>query len=881
MIFRWLPRLSWLLLVLFAVSPALRAAESQPQRRLTYEQDIRPILKAQCFHCHGEEEKPKGKLDLRLVRLMLKGGDSGEAIVPKNHEESLLWQRVEDDEMPPIDKKLSAPEKALIAKWIDQGAITARPEPATLAPGLEPTDEEKSFWSFQPIRRPEPPRVKHQNRVRTPIDAFLLAPLETKSLGFAPEADKRTLIRRVSFTLTGLPPTPADVDRFLADEAPDAYERLVDRLLASPRYGERWARHWLDIAGYADSDGYTPKDPERKYAYKYRDYLIRSLNNDRPWDELIREQLAGDEMLTPPFRDLAPEDVDKLVATGFLRMAPDGTSDPSAEQELARNDTIAETIKIVSTSLLGLSVGCAQCHAHRYDPIPHEDYYRFRALFEPAYNPKSWRTPAARLVSLWSDADRAQAQKVDAEVKAIERERAKAVAELVDKVFEQELAVAPAELQSKLRETRKIPAPKRTAEQVKWFKTYPRLNVTSGNVTLYDPKSFNAITKAFASKVAAARAKRPPEDFVHALTEIPGQVPTTHLFSRGDIQQPRQAVEPGELTVLSNGSESSQIPVDDPAVPTTGRRLAYARHLTDGQHPLVARVLVNRVWLHHFGQGIVNTPADFGVLGDRPSHPELLDWLADEFMREGWSLKRLHRLIVTSTAFRQSSQRLPELEAVDPDGRLLGRMPVRRLEAEAVRDSILVANGRLNTRMYGEPVPVTPDEAGQVIIGKDNRDGAGRPVGKRGALGDEEWRRSLYIQVRRSLPLGLLETFDAPLMAPNCERRTSSTVAPQSLMMMNNDFVVEQSDQFASKLEREAKGDLNAQVQLAWRLALALEPSPEQVGSAVRFLRDQQAEFAATGSPSAAKPGAPAPAHRALATFCQALFSSNAFLYVD
>lgn len=870
-------------------TPNVRAAE--PERQLTYEQDVRPILKAHCFQCHGEEEKPKGKLDLRLVRWMKQGGVSGESLVPGNHEESFLWQRIEDEEMPPDDKKLSAKDKAVIATWIDQGAVTARAEPASLAPGVEPTDEEKAFWSFQPIRRTDPPRVQrdHEALVRTPIDAFLLEKLEQKDLGFAPEADKRSLIRRLSFTVTGLPPTPAEVEQFLADEAPNAYDRLVDRLLASPRYGERWARHWLDVAGYADSDGYSPKDAERKYAYKYRDYLIRALNLDRPWDELIREQLAGDEMLSPPYQDLAPEALDKLVATGFLRMAPDGTSDPANEPLLARNDTIAETIKIVSTSLLGLTVGCAQCHAHRYDPIPADDYYRFRALFEPAYNPKSWRLPSGRLISLWTAADRAQAEKVDTEVKAIERERAKEVEALVQKVFDQELAEAPAELREKLRSTRDTPPAKRTAEQKQWFKTYPRLNVAPGNVSLYDAKAFNAITKEFTGRVAKAREKRPAEDFVHALTEGPGPIPTTHLFFRGDIQQPRQAVEPGEFKVLTSESDPPSIPSDDPTIPTSGRRLAYARHLTNGKHPLVARVLVNRVWMHHFGRGIVNTPGDFGMLGERPSHPALLDWLADEFMSQGWSLKALHRLILTSTAFRQSSLRAPKLEAIDPDDRLLGRMPVRRLEAEAVRDAILAASGRLTPTMYGPPIPVAVDEAGQVIVGNDNRDGAGRPVSKRVSLGNEEWRRSLYIQVRRSLPLGLMETFDAPPMTPNCERRTTSTVAPQSLMMMNNDFVVQQSEIFAARVALEAGRDPKAQIQVAWRLALGLEPSTVEVESALQFLTSQQADLSASanatpagGAQAKSKAKAKAdPAQLALATFCQALFSSNAFLYVD
>lgn len=869
----------WLRLGIAVACVTVFAWSTSAAEPLTYERDVRPIFKAHCFHCHGEEGKPKAGLDLRLVRLMVKGGESGEAITAGNHEESLLWELVEGDEMPPVDKKLSAAEKHTISSWIDQGAKTARPEPEVVGGKLEPTEEERAFWAFRPIVRTEPPRVSHVEQVATPIDAFLLQALESRGLAYNPEADRSTLIRRLSFDLTGLPPTPEEVDAFVNDEAPDSYERLVNRLLESPHYGERWARHWMDVAGYADSDGYTARDAERKYAYKYRDYLIRSLNADRPWDELVREQLAGDEMLAPPYANLSPADADRLIATGFLRMGPDGTSDSSADQNAARNDVVAETIKIVSSSLLGLTVGCAQCHSHRYDPISHEDYHRFRALFEPAYDRTHWRAPDARLISLWTDDIRKQAAEVDAEVKAIDKERAQAVNDLVQKVLERELNVAPEELRPKLREARETSASKRTDEQKALLKQYPRVNVSSGNVSLYDGKAFREITDRFAKRVAKAREKRPAEDYVQALTEVPGQVPKTFLFARGDYQQPREAVEPGELSILTAAAGTPEIPVDDPSLPTTGRRLSYARHLTSGRHPMVARVLVNRVWLHLFGRGLVNTPADFGALGERPTHPELLDWLADEFMRGGWSLKRLQRLILTSSVYRQSSHRTAENDAVDPENRLLGRMSVRRLEAEALRDAILSVSGLLNAELFGPPVPVSPDEAGQVIVGKDTRDSAGRPTGKGGSVGSEAFRRSLYLQVRRTLPLSLLEAFDEPVMVPNCERRAASTVAPQSLMLMNNDFILEQSGAFARRVSA-AGSDASAQVRLAWRLAFAKEPSDEQQSAALAFLASQTEAFAAEPK-SGRKDEKATPHQQALAVFCQALLSSNGFLYVD
>ncbi|MCH7686555.1 MAG: DUF1549 domain-containing protein, partial [Planctomycetes bacterium] len=376
------------------------------EKKLTFERDIRKILKTHCFQCHGEKQEPEGELDLRLRRLIVKGGESGPALVAGNLKESLIYQRILDGEMPPGDMKVSKAELAVIKRWISSGAKTARPEPESISPGILITEEDRSFWSFQPIRRPPVPRVKHAESVRNPVDAFLLERLEERGFTFSPEADKQTLIRRATFDLLGLPPTPGEVEQFLADDSQHAYDRLIERLLKSPHYGERWGRHWLDVAGYADSEGYTNEDPVRNDAYKYRDYVIRSLNADKPFDQFIQEQLAGDEMVDYPYNNLSADEVEKLVATGFLRTSPDGTGVGSVDQKTARNQVMADTIQIVSSSLLGLTVNCAQCHDHRYDPIQQSDYYRLRAIFEPAYDWKNWRTPAGRRISLYTDADR-------------------------------------------------------------------------------------------------------------------------------------------------------------------------------------------------------------------------------------------------------------------------------------------------------------------------------------------------------------------------------------------------------------------------------------------------------------------------------------------
>lgn len=832
---------------------------------LQFEKDVRPILKAHCWHCHGEEQELKGGIDTRLAGLLLKGGDSGPALVPGDHAGSLLYQRMASGEMPPGKKKASAEELALIARWIDDGATTARPEPETLAAGHSFTEEEKTHWSLQPIVEPDVPAVVHAELVRSPIDAFLLSKLEAKGLSFSAEADRETLIRRASFDLTGLPPSPEAIDKFVADPSPEAWSSLIDELLNSTAYGERWGRHWLDVAGYADSDGYNENDTERAWAWRYRDYVIRSLNADKPWNQFLTEQLAGDELLTPPYQDLTPDQADQLIATGFLRMCPDGTAAGGPDQMIARNDVIAETIKVTSTSLLGLTVGCAQCHEHRYDPISQADYYRLRAIFEPAYDPANWRAPNARLVSLWSSEVQAAAKAVDAELAEVSKKRTEELDGIVEDTFERELQKLPVDQQPLARAARETPTDKRTPEQEQLIKEFPFLNVDRGSVYLYLPDRLNGFNKKWDELTEETKKKRPADDYVMCLNEVPGTVPVTKLFSRGDFQQPREEIPPGELTILNPAG--LEIPVDDPAIPSTGRRLAYARHLTSGQHPLVGRVLANRFWMHHFGQGLVSTVGDFGVKGEKPSHPELLDWLARNFMDEGWTLKRFHRMLMNSTVYSQVSVRNPEQDAVDSDNRLLGRMNVRRLEAETVRDAILFLSGRLVQTPFGKPVPVSPDDVGQIVVAVDTRDSAGRPTGKVEALGDNEFRRSIYVQVRRSMPLGVLEPFDMPRMTPNCERRTSSTAAPQALLMMNNPFVIQQAEMLATRI-CTAGAELPAQVTLAWRSIFGRKPTDSELQEGVEFLT-----VPAESSPEIE--------NAALNHFCQALLSSNGFLYVD
>jgi len=860
----------------------------------TFEKDIRPILKAHCFECHGEGEKLKGGLDLRLRRLMLQGGDDGPALVPGKPDRSLLFKMVHSGEMPKREKKLTHEQVALIKRWIATGAKTARPEPAEIGKGGGITEEERAFWSFQPIRPPAVPATKPRDRARTPIDAFLVDALAKKKLGFSRDAGRITLLRRAHFDLIGLPPTPAEVEAFVADTAPDAYEKLIDRLLESPHYGERWGRHWLDVAGYADSDGYSDADPPRAYAYKYRDYVIRSFNADKAFDQFVTEQLAGDELAHAAQGSLQtaladPQLRELLIATGFLRMGVDGTATPAlSDPDAVRNQVVADTIKIVCTSLLGLSVGCAQCHDHRYDPIPQTDYYRLRAVIEPAYDPKKWRTPDQRLVSLYTEAERTKAGEVEAEAKKVAEEKEAKQKQYIDEALTKHLEKFEAPLRDQLRAAYDTSADKRTAEQKKLLADNPSVNINAGVLYQYNQKAADDL-KAMDAKIAEIRGRKPPEDFICVLTEPADAVPVTYLFYRGDPKQPKEAILPGGLSVLTPPGLSIELPKKDQDLATSGRRLAFARWLVSGTNPLVARVLVNRVWLHHFGRGLVGTPSDFGVMGERPSHPELLDWLATDLIRNGWQLKRLHKLIMTSTAYRQSSRHDPRREQRDPENRLYWRKPVHRLDAEIIRDSMLAVSGTLNEAMFGPPVPVRPDVHGQIVIGIDKTEGDNKmPVEV--PLKGEEFRRGIYVQARRSRPLAMLHAFDAPVMEVNCERRQSSTVATQSLMLMNSRFILDQAARFAERLQKEGGNNRVGQVARAWQLAFSRSPTALELAGAVEFLSRQvdqlETEVEETDQKAKkdekAKPNVkPAPELQALTDLCQALLSANEFLYVD
>ena len=890
--------LAIVLSVILLAASSVCAAENLP---LVFEKQIRPILKEHCFHCHGEEEEVSGGLDLRLRRLLAKGGDSGAAIVPGDPENSLLLDVLRSGEMPAGKDKLPDEQISLIETWIRQGALTARTEPQQVSDLDAFTEEERSWWSLQPIASPAVPSGSGLTDSTNAIDRFVARSLQQAGLNFSPDASPRTLIRRLHFDLTGLPPTPDEITAFTEEfkYAPDAaYKSLLERLLHSHAYGERWGRHWLDVAGYADSNGFDEKDVVRQHAWRYRDYVIRALNNDKPYDQFVREQIAGDEIAASlGLHANSPTDSEKaryaelITATGFLRMAPDGSA--SQNNVATRDQCISDTIKIVSATLYGMTIQCAQCHNHRYDPITQADYYSLRAIFDPGFDVTRWRVPRNRLVSLQTTEQAKQAAEIEAQAKAIDAERTTKQQQFIAEVLEKELEKRDEALRADLREAYHTAPKERTPEQKKWLASHPSINnLSASSLYLYDStyKTKHADTlKAIAARAKALRDTKPVEEFVHAFAELPQEqaaVVATRVFFRGNPESPKEVVAPSDLSVLA-GWRNIQIPEFSTAVPTTGRRMAFAESITDGKHPLLARVIVNRVWMHHFGRGLVATVGDLGVLGERPSHPELLDWLASRFMQSGWSLKALHRLILTSQTWKQSSGRSSLGDQVDPDNRLLSRQNTRRLEAEVLRDALLAVTGKLNRKPFGPPVPVMPTTDGSIVVGIDTTDSAGRQTGKFVPLNGEEFRRSIYVQVRRSRPLDMLTTFDAPSMTDaNCTSRPITTVSPQSLLIMNNAGMRQHARHFCERLQATGPPDRKSRIRAAFELCYGRTATESEVTESEAFIAAQAAYYQEnptrfeTESGPLEKENA-APESLALGAFCHALLSTNEFLYID
>ena len=834
-----------------------------------FERDVLPILRAHCLKCHAD--RPKAKLDLRTRAGMLRGGESGPALVPGSAARSLLFEMIHKGEMPPRGGKLTPRQVALLEAWIEAGAPLVGGKQAEVTT-TKITARDRLFWAFRKPVRPGVPAVRNAQRVRTPIDAFILARLEARGLGLSPDADRVVLLRRLFFDLIGLPPSLQEVDAFLADTRPDAYERQVDRLLASPHYGERWGRHWLDAAGYADSIG-GDNDPgqvfPREGMYHYRDYVVRALNEDRPFDRFLTEQLAGDELhdyrsapvLTPTMRE-------HLRATGFLRTTVDHTYEQELNRPFERYQVLHDSIEILTTNLLGLTVACARCHDHKFDPLPQVEYYQLLAILKPVYNPEQWIRPQDRHLP---DVSLREKEAILRHNAAIDRQVAEANRQLAalrvpheKKLFEAKLAALPEAIRADTAEALKTPPAKRgTVQQYLAGKLGPTLKVTPAEVARSLGESERARAGALQEKIAALNRGRRSFGKIQAAWE-PGQgaVPPTYVFRRGNHLAPGAEVRPGFFSVLCDPTRPTLVPPAGPGATTSGRRTAWAHWLTRADHPLTARVVVNRAWQRYFGEGIVATADNFGRLGARPTHPELLDWLAVEFARGGWRTKALHRLIVTSTVYRQSSTTRPDTQANDPGNQLLGRMRLRRLESEAVRDAMLAVSGNLDRTLGGPPVPIEPRPTGLVVI----------PTGGLAAP-TTRWRRSIYLFARRNYNLTLLSVFDQPVMATNCIRRVHSAVPLQSLTLLNDATLFEQADHFAARVAASAT-TAEQQIETAFRLAFARKPTPREVTAGLAFLGKLQVAYAAEKLP-------PALAERkALVRLCHMLMCANEFLYV-
>jgi hypothetical protein len=746
------------------------------------EASARSILDSKCVVCHGKTRM--SDLDLRDIKTTVAGGKRGPAIVPGKASESLLYKAVKregDLQMPPGKISLTAAEVKILGDWIDAGA------PWDSSAGAKRT--EPTWWSFKKVVRPPLPQVKTASAVRNPIDNFILAKLEAKGLPAAAPANRQTLVRRAYFDLHGLPPTPAQVDEFVNDKSPDAWEKLVDRLLASPRYGERWGRYWLDLVRYADTSGFET-DHFFTTAWRYRDYVIGTFNSDKPYNAFVQEQIAADELWstnmdlegTSTLPKEKAENVNRRIGTSLFTLG----SFPiefTYYGDQYRAEWQADAVDTIGAAFLGLTVGCARCHDHKFDPIRQRDYYSLGAMFAGSVERE------IPLVSLFDVENNTRNTPLLAQAQALKR---MAGGRGRRSAMQEEEGV----------NTGDSPAP--TARSAGSNTERAAMMQQLGEAYLRAPERY-------------------PTANVLAHEEI---VPDTHVLAKGDYKNKGEKVEPGYLSALHAGP-----PINEPKgvlfVPQ--RRKALALWLTSPENPLLARVMVNRIWRGHFGEGLVRTPNDFGRQGEAPTHPELLDWLAAEFAERGWSIKQMHRLMMLSNTYRSASVAEGEVLKVDPENRLFSRMKRRRLDGDAIRDTILSVSGSLNLKMGGMGIipPLTKEEilaARMPYLWPAHPDPA------------EHNRRSVYLQMKRSMTLPMLQIFDAPDTATSCPQRETSTVAPQALALMNSDFTQAQAEQFAARIRKQAGEDSQAQIDAGWRLAFGRAPSAEERKTALEYL---------------------------------------------
>ena len=853
------------------------AAWCQTERPLVTQHDVIPILLLRCAACHGRQNQEAG-LDVRTKASMLRGGKSGPAFVSGKPQESLILKRVLAEEMPPRKrlievsvKTMRSDEIEVLKAWIETGAPEVIEDPEPADEDLLISDDDRQFWAFQPPHSSPIPSVRHPDLVRTPIDAFILEKLEENGLSLSPEADRRTAIRRASFDLTGLPPEPREIDRFLADTTPSAYERMIDSLLASRRYGERWGGYWLDMAGYADTEGERLPDLNRPHAFRYRDYVIRAFNADKPYDRFLLEQISGDELADyESAEEITAEIYDNLVATGFLRMVPDPTFANVTGFVPNRLEVVADALDVLSSAVLGLTVKCARCHAHKFDPIPQRDYYSLAAIFKGAYDEHDWMKPNSQdpvdavpgkhlvryLPHVTTEELRgwqAREGELDKEIASLRKALEAKAAPLKEKYVEARLAELPDTLQGDVRQALDTPADERNEIQSYLVEKLGKgLAASAENLKEFD-EVFKKTVAVADMKIQALEKKRRPKPMIRALWDR-GDPSPTYLLRRGDYLAAGPLVKPAVLSVLADGELELKRPW--PGAKKTGRRLALAKSLTRPDHPLTARVIVNAIWKHHFRHGIVKSLGNFGRTGTPPSHPELLDWLARRFVESGWSIKALHRLIMTSATFRQSSTATPEHERLDLDNDLLSRYPLKRMEAEVLWDTLLLVSGRLDETPFGPANGVSVRADGLVT-----------------AVGTEKgWRRSIYVEHNRKQNMTILESFDLPRLTPNCLERKLSTVAPQALHLLNNETVYKLAASFAQRVLQDAGTDPARQIDRAYRIAFGRPPTTKEAQLALETL----GTFREERQKSESRPDV-----KALADLCHIVINAAEFIYID
>jgi cytochrome c553 len=808
---QWVVGLGFLILASLFFWPTTQAESPQTQGADFFEKEIRPLLIARCYKCHGDLAKPKGKLRLTSRDSILQGGESGPAAVAGNPAESLLIQAIHYTDalkMPPAGK-LPNREIDMLTRWVQMGLLwpAAAPNASGASNGssalggteYQITEEQRKFWSFQPVKDIPLPEVRDGSWATTGIDRFILRKLEEKGLRPAPPADKRTLIRRATFDLIGLPPTPEEIDAFLSDTSGDAFAKVIDRLLASPHYGERWSRHWLDIVRYTDSfDARILNGPgsvmDATEAWRYRDWVVKAFNRDLSYDQFIVDQIAGDILAS---REQKPARLEKIIATGMLAIGNWGGGD--ADKEKLLTDIVDDQIDVVGRSILGLTIGCARCHDHKFDPIPTADYYSLAGIFFsthilPNVGPKTDGPPMLR-IPLGSPQESERQAQCSARIAGLEKQLQSA-----KPTGHQELA------RSLLPEGTRFIVTAAT-----------KVRVSALEEKLADLKKQAPAPLPFANGAQEGGVPESPQAGFH----------NVRIHIRGSYSRLGDMV-PRRFPRILAGDQ--QAPIREGS-----GRLQLARWLVSPEHPLTARVMVNRLWQHHFGLGIVRTPSDFGKQGERPTHPELLDYLARRFVESGWSIKAMHRLIMLSAAYQQSSEPFSETRIADPDNRLFGHMNRQRLEAEIIRDNLLAVGGQLDFTMGGK---ATPDFNSS--------------------------RRSLYQMTVRSDRTGFGPLFDMADSTAPVPTRAVTTVAPQALFLLNHPFVMKQKAALAQRiLQDERIHDHQARIEKVYVLLYGRLPTEEELGIGLDFLTRQ------------------GPTTDVWESYCEILLCANEFIYVD